>query len=114
LPEIVILDKGPEFSGPSLDAWAAHHRVTLHFIQTGKPVRNTFIESFNGTFLDECLNKHWFLTLQEWQVVIEAWRQEYNAERTHSEIEDMTPTGFLQHYHDRSQAAQESTSLALL
>jgi len=80
LPEIVILDKGPEFSGPSLDAWAAHHRVTLHFIQTGKPVRNTFIESFNGTFLDECLNKHWFLTLQEWQFVIEAWRQVSSGE----------------------------------
>lgn len=114
LPEIVILDNRPEFSGTSLDAWAAQHGVTLHFSQTGKPVRNTFIESFNGTFRDECLNEHWFLTLQEAQVVIEAWRQEYNAERTDSAIEDMTPTGFIQHYHDRSQAAQESTSLALL
>jgi len=74
LPEIVILDKGPEFSGTSLDAWAAQHGVTLHFIQTGKPVRNTFIERFNGRFRDECLNEQWFLTLQEAQVVIEAWR----------------------------------------
>jgi integrase-like protein len=29
-----------------------------------------------GKFRDECLNEHWFLTLQEGQVVIEAWRQE--------------------------------------
>lgn len=51
---------------------------------------------------------------QEAQVVIEAWRQENNAELTDSAIEEMTPTGFIQHYHDRSQAAQESISLALL
>ena len=37
----------------------------------------------NGKFREKCLNEHWFLTLQEAQVVIEAWRREYNEERTH-------------------------------
>jgi transposase InsO family protein len=68
----VILDNGPEFAGTALDAWAAQHGVHLHFIQPGKPVQNAFIESFNGKFRDECLNEHWFLTLQEAQLVIEA------------------------------------------
>jgi hypothetical protein len=31
---------------------------------------------FNGKFRDECLNEHWFVTLQEAQAVIEAWRRE--------------------------------------
>jgi putative transposase len=44
--------------------------------------------------------------------VIEAWRREYNEERTHSAIGDVTPTEFIQHHQDRSQATQESTSLA--
>ena len=57
------------------------HGVHLHFIQPGKPVQNAFIESFNGKFRDECLNEHWFLTLQEAQLVIEAWRREYNEVR---------------------------------
>jgi len=48
LPEIVILDNGPEFLGTAFDAWAAQHGVTLHVIQPGKQVRNAFIESFNG------------------------------------------------------------------
>jgi putative transposase len=61
-----------------------------------------------------CLNEHWFLTLQEAQGVIEAWRQEYNEERTHSAIGDMTPMAFIQNHQTRTQAAQESTSLALV
>jgi putative transposase len=114
MPEVLMLDNGPEFAGNALDAWADQHRVTLHFIQPGKPVQNAFIESFNGKFRDECLNEHWFLTLQEAQVVIEAWRREYNEERTHSTIGDVTPMEFIKHHQDRAQAAQELTSLALV
>jgi len=97
-----------------LDAWAAQHGVHLHFIQPGKPVQNAFIESFNGKFRDECLNEHWFLTLPEAQLVIEAWRREYNEERTHSAIGDLTPMEFINHHHNQPQTAQESTSLAVV
>ena len=114
LPETLILDNGPEFAGTALDAWAAQHGVHLHFIQPGKPVHNAFIESFNGKFRDECLNEHWFLTLQEAQLVIEAWRREYNEERTHSAIGDLTPMEFINHHHNQPQAAQELTSLAVV
>jgi putative transposase len=105
---------GPEFAGHALDAWAFQRGITRHFIQPGKPVQNAFIESFNGKFRDECLNEHWFLTLQEAQVVIEAWRREYNEERTHSTIGDMTPMEFIHNHHNQTQAAQESTSLAVV
>ncbi len=88
--------------------------VHLHFIQPGKPVQNAFIESFNGTFRDECLNEHWFLTLQEAQLVIEAWRREYSEERTHSTIGDMTPMEFIHNHQDRARIAQESPSLAVV
>ena len=107
-------DNGPEFAGNALNAWADQHRVTRHFIQPEKPVQNALIESFNGKFRDECLNAHWFLTLQEAQVVIEAWRREYNEEQTHSTIEDVMPMEFIKHHQDRAQAAQGLTSLALV
>lgn len=113
-PEALILDNGPEFAGTALDAWALQHGVQLHFIQPGKPVQNAFLESFNGKFRDECLNEHWFLTLQEAQLVIEAWRREYNEERTHSAIGNLTPMEFINHHHNPPQTAQESTSLAVL
>lgn len=114
LPDTLILDNGPEFAGTALDAWAVQHGVHLHFIQPGKPVQNAFIESFNGKFRDECLNEHWFLTLQEAQLVIEAWRREYNEERTHSTIGNLTPMEFINHHHNQPQTAQESTSLAVV
>ena len=75
MPEIVILDNGPEFLGTAFDAWAAQHGVTLHVIQPGKQVRNVFIEKFTGKIRDECLNELWFLTSPEAQVVVEAWRK---------------------------------------
>jgi hypothetical protein len=52
--------------------------------------------------------------VQKIQVVIEAWRQEYNEERTHSAIGNMTPMEFIHNHQTRTQAAQESTSLALV
>lgn len=113
-PETLILDNGPEFAGTALDAWAAQQGVHLHFIQPGKPVQNALIESFNGTLRDECLNEHWFVALQEAQLVIEAWRREYNEERTHSAIGDVTPQEFIRNYQTGAHLAQESTSLAVV
>ncbi len=74
---------------------AAQHGVYRHCIQPGKPVQNAFVESFNGKFREECLNEHWFLTLPEAQLVIEAWRREYNEERTHSTIGDVPSQEFI-------------------
>ena len=110
----MILENGQEFAGTALDAWAGQHGVRLHVIQPEKPVQNAFIERVNGKFRDECLNEHWFLTLQEAQVVIEIWRQEHNEEQTHSAIGNVTPMEFIQNHQTRTQAAQESTSLALV
>ncbi len=77
-------------------------------------MQNAFIESCNGKFRDECLNEHWFVTLQEAQLVIEAWRREYNEERTHSAIGNVTPQEFISTYHNRAQLTQEATSSALV
>ncbi|MBK7908602.1 MAG: transposase [Gemmatimonadetes bacterium] len=66
----------------------------LAFIDPGKPVQNAFIESFNGTFRDECLNESWFVSLADAQRTIEAWRIDYECERPHSGLDDLTPREF--------------------
>jgi putative transposase len=94
LPQLLVMDNGPEFVGQALDVWAYAQGVKLHFIEPGKPVQNAFIESFNGKMRDECLNEHWFLSLGEARETIEAWRRDYNEVRPHSGLGNRTPQEF--------------------
>ena len=68
--------------------------MTLRFIRPGKPIENAYVESFNGKFRDECLNEHWFVSLADAQVTIEAWRVDYNTVRPHSSLDGATPEQF--------------------
>ena len=85
---------GPEFVSLVLDRWAYDNRVTLDFSRPGKPTDNAFIESFNGSLRDECLNTSWFMSLDDAREKIESWRQDYNHFRPHSSLGDVTPALF--------------------
>nr|WP_275445867.1 MULTISPECIES: IS3 family transposase [unclassified Halomonas] len=76
----VRVDNGPEFISRVLDCWAYKQGVTLDFSRPGKPTDKAFVESSNGKFRAECLNTHWFLSLDARQK-IETWRQGYNQVR---------------------------------
>ncbi|NIF70274.1 IS3 family transposase [Burkholderia sp. Ap-962] len=93
-PRHVFVDNGSEFSGRLLDMWAYHHRAKIDFSRPGKPTDNCHIETFNGSFRDECLNLHWFETLGEAKAIIEAWRRDYNERRPHSALKDLAPAEF--------------------
>ena len=95
LPGTIVCDNGPEFSGIALDRWAHERGVKICFIRPGKPVENAFIESFNGKFRDECLNENWFTSLEDAQEKIEKWRLDYNRNRPHSSLGNLTPNEFL-------------------
>jgi putative transposase len=107
LPQMIRVDHGPEFTSLALDAWAHGRGVKLAFTQPGKPTQNAYIESFNGRFRDECLNDHWFTSLHEARVLIEAWRKDYNLNRPHSSLGDITPLEFAAQYQF---AIQDSTA----
>lgn len=91
VPERIQVDNGSECISKALDRWACDHHVTPDFSRPGKPTDNPSIESFNGSFRDECLNVHWFLSLVDAQEKIEHWRQEYNSFRPHSSLQNLTP-----------------------
>lgn len=67
LPVRIQMDNGSEFIPKSLDKWAYGHGVTMDFSRPGKTTENLFIESFNGSLRDECLDIHWFLSLEDAQ-----------------------------------------------
>jgi len=79
--------------------WISGHtgeEVELVFSRPGKPTDNPYIESFNGSFREECLNTHWFLSLEDTKEKIEVWREEYNTFQPHSCLGDMTPEMFIE------------------
>ena len=86
LPRVIVTDNGSEFTSRAFDAWAYARGVKIDFIQPGKPVQNCFIESFNGTFRDDCLNLHWFMSLPDARRTIETWRNDYNHARPYSSL----------------------------
>jgi putative transposase len=94
LPEVIRVDNGSELISKVMDKWAYGKHVKLSFSRPGKPVDKAFIESFNGSFRDECFNVNWFLSIQDARQKIETWRRDYNEFRPHSSIGDMRPQEF--------------------
>ena len=94
LPTAIVSDNGPEFTSRAFLSWAERRGIDLRFIQPGKPTQNAFVESFNGKFRGECLDTHWFTTLDDARREIERWRTDYNDVRPHSSLEDRTPSEF--------------------
>jgi putative transposase len=90
-PQSIRVDQGSEFISRELDFWAYQKDVILDFSRPGKPTDNSFIESFNGKFRAECLNAHWFLTLDDARQKMENWRRDYNEVRPHSAIGNKVP-----------------------
>lgn len=93
-PVRVFVDNGSEFAGRTFDLWAYHQKAAIDFNRPGKPTDNCFVETFNGSLRDECLNVHWFETIDEAKEKIEAWRVEYNESRPHQSLRELTPAPF--------------------
>jgi putative transposase len=94
LPGTICVDNGSEFRSKVLDQWSYLNKVELDFSRPGKPTDNAMIESFNSRFRTECLNEHWFLSLEDAREIIENWRCHYNEERPHSSLGNQSPSDF--------------------
>lgn len=93
-PKKLRCDNGPEFVSKILDKWAYANGVELDFSRRGKPTDNAFVESFNGRFREECLNAHWFWTLEDAKAKTHEWMEEYNQIRPHYALGFRSPAEF--------------------
>lgn len=105
-PDSLRLDNGPEFISETLANWAKTHGVHLQFIQPGKPTQNSFIERFNRTFREEILDFYLFKNLQEVREMTQQWLIQYNEERPHESLGNMTPN----QYKLKNNKAENSTN----
>ncbi len=85
------MDNGPELVSLTLAQWAEEHGVMLEFIRPGKSTQNAFIERFNRTYRTEILDFYMFRTLKEAREITERWLAEYNSERPHESLNNLTP-----------------------
>ncbi len=93
-PEYIHCDNRCEFTSKVMDQWAWLNNVRLDFSRPGKPTENAYIESFNGRVRQECLNQHWFTTMDEVQRILDIWRVNYTLEHPHSSLGNQSPLEF--------------------
>ena len=91
-PRIIVSDNGTEMTCMAVLRWC--QGVEWHYIAPGKPMQNGFVESFNGSFCDECLNETLFSSLAKAREKITAWKEDHNRHRPHSSLGNLTPLEF--------------------
>ena len=80
----------------NLVGWCEKQGVKLHYIQSGKPTQNAYIERFNRTYRTEVLNALLFGSLSEVPEATHEWMTSYNHERPHDALGHLTPRQFRQ------------------
>lgn len=97
-PDRIFCGNGSEFTGRLTDLWAYGKQVTLEFSRPGRPTDNAYIESFNGSCRDECLNLHWFTDLTVAKETLQAWPRDYNESRPHRTLNNLSPRDFVEQW----------------
>jgi transposase InsO family protein len=93
-PAIIKSDNGPEFVANRIQEWTQDRPVDTRFIEPGSPWQNGHNESFNGVLRDGCLNRWAFASVREARLIVESWRREYNEERPHGALNQITPAAY--------------------
>lgn len=101
----MVSDNVTEFTSMAILRWSQDRQIDWHYITPGKPMQNGFIESFDGSFRDECLNETLFTSLAEARMRIDAWKDDYNDNRPHSSLGNLTPSEIASNLALEKQAA---------
>ena len=96
LPQVLRTDNGPEFLGEAFTQWAKAAGMAIQYIQPGKPNQNAYIERFNRTMRNELLDQHLFVRLDDVREAVYWWMLEYNEQRPHDSLGDMSPIEYAQ------------------
>jgi putative transposase len=95
-PAAIRCDNGPEYLSGALVNWAQKNRITLLYIQPGKPTQNAYVERFNRTVRHEWLDLHDFESIEHAQELATEWLWIYNNERPNTAIGGVPPRQLLQ------------------
>jgi len=92
--EYIRSDNGPEFYNKEVKDVMDEFGLKPLFVKPASPWENGYVESFNARMRDELLDGEIFLTLAEIKYVVDRWRMDYNHNRPHSSLGNLTPAKF--------------------
>jgi putative transposase len=95
LPDVLRTDNGPEFLSGEFVTWAEAAGMMIQYIQPGEPNQNAYIERFNRTYRNELLDLYMFRNLSEVREATYWWMIEYNEQRPHDSLGDLTPAEYM-------------------
>ena len=95
LPDVLRVDNGPEFISSDFASWAESHGMIIQYIQPGEPNQNAYIERFNRTYREEVLNQYLFESLAQVREITYWWMIDYNEQRPHDALGDLTPAEYI-------------------
>jgi putative transposase len=90
-PKTIRVDNGPEFIALALDEWCRNQKITLQFIQPGRPMQNGFIERFNRSYRQDVLDANLFSNLTEVKILSDEFEEDYNEHRPHESLGNLSP-----------------------
>jgi len=86
MPTTIVSDNGTQMTSSAVLKWCKRTKVEWYYIAPGKPTQNAFVESFNSSFRDECLNETLFSSLDEARSEIAKWKED--------DLRPKSPPGF--------------------
>jgi putative transposase len=93
-PAAIRCDNGPEYVSQKLIDWATENKITLLYIQPGKPTQNAYVERYNRTVRHEWLDMYEFETVEQAQTSATQWLWIYNNERPNTAIGGIPPAQY--------------------
>lgn len=90
-PKCIRTDNGPEFQSNTYKDWCTVKGIQTVYAEPGKPMQNGYVERFNRTFREDVLDAYLFYSVQQFNLLANDWRKDYNNTHPHTSLGRKSP-----------------------
>jgi putative transposase len=97
-PDQIRCDNGPEFISNALTEYCNSKKITLKYIQPGKPTQNAYIERFNRSYREDILDAYLFEDIAQLRDLSWNWMEDYNLNHPHKSLNRLSPLKYIEKF----------------